>query len=138
MINSASIAPIQGAQHGQMSSIMPTKKSVVVIDGKQYPVITVPDNKPGVCSYAPMYKQVVIIDGKQYDVQSVQDNFACDKTKDVVVVDGKQYDVQNQSVNGLGGVGGIGEIGGILGNIGTFNFNPNARVNEDATISYMA
>ena len=141
MINSASIAPIQGAQHGQMSSIMPMNNSVVVIDGKQYPVITVPNNKPGACSFAPMYKQVVIIDGKQYPVQSVQDNFACDKTKDVVVVDGKQYDVQNQSVNGLGGIGGIGgigEIGGILGNIGTFNFNPNARVNEDATISYMA
>ena len=60
MINSTSFAPTQGVA-SQMSSIMPMKKSVVVIDGKKYPVITVPDNKLGVCSFAPMYKEVVII-----------------------------------------------------------------------------
>lgn len=129
MINSTSFAPIKGAQNSKMSSIMPMDQSVVIIDGKQYPVITVQDNKPGVCSYAPMYKQVVIIDGKQYDVQTVQDPLACDKTKNVVIVDGEQYDVQNKSMN---------DIGGILGNIGTFKFDPSARINKDSTISYMA
>lgn len=124
MVNSTSFAPTQSVS-SQMSSIMPMKKSVVVIDGKQYPVITVPDNKPGVCSFAPMYKQVVVIDGKQYDVQTVSDNIACDKTKEVVVVDGKQYDVKNGST-------------GILGGIGGFNFDPSARINKDSTMSFVA
>ncbi len=129
MINSTSFAPMQGAQLGQMSSIMPMNQSSVVIDGKEYPVITVQDKKPGVFSYAPMYKQVVIIDGKQYDVQTVQDPLACDKTKNVVIIDGEQHDVQNKSMN---------DFGGILGNIGTFKFDPSARTNKDSTISYMA
>lgn len=129
MINSTSFAPIQSTTSNQMSSIMPMNKSVVVIDGKEYPVISVPDNDPTKCTFAQTYKSVVIIDGKQYEVETVRDNFACDKTKQVVVVDGQQYDVKSQSEASMDKM--AESIKGLI-------FNQDAKTNQDSTISYMA
>lgn len=120
MINATNFTPSISANNGLTNSFAPVEKKYVTIDGQQYPVEKVQDNK---YSHLPTYKEVVVIDGKQYDVKEVPDNLACDITKQVVVVDGQQYDVKNQN--------GINLNGGLI-------FNPSTRINPDSTMSYMA
>ena len=122
MINAANFTPSISANNGLTNSIAPVEKKYVTINGQQYPVEKVQDNS-NKFSVMPTYKEVVVIDGKQYDVKEVSDNLACDKTKQVVVVDGQQYDVENTNKIDL---------------YGGFTFNPNARINQDSTMSYMA
>ncbi len=79
-------------------------------------------------SIAPVEKKYVTIDGQQYPVIKVQDNNPMVKSimptyKEIVVVDGQQYDVENTNKINLNG---------------GFTFNPNARINADSTMSYMA
>ncbi len=123
MINATNFTPSISANNGITNSFAPNEQKYVIIDGKKYPVQKVQDNNSMVKSFAPSYKEVVVIDGKQYDVNEIPDNIARDKTKQVVVVDGQQYDVENTNKINLNG---------------GFTFNPNARINADSTMSYMA
>lgn len=123
MINAANFTPSISANNGLTNSIAPVEKKYVTINGQQYPVEKVQDNNPLVKTFAPSYKEVVVIDGKQYDVNEVSDPLVCDGKKQVVVVDGQQYDVENTNKINLNG---------------GFTFNPNARINADSTMSYMA
>ena len=122
MVNAANFTTSIPANNGLTNSIATVEKKYVTINGQQYPVKKVQDNSKGM-SLMPCYKEVVVIDGKQYDVKEISDNLACDKTKQVVVVDGQQYDVENTNKINLNG---------------GFTFNPNARINADSTMSYMA
>ena len=122
MINAANFTPSITANNGLTNSIAPVEKKYVTINGQQYPVEKVQDNN-NKYSVMPTYKEVVVIDGKQYDVNEVSDPLVCDGKKQVVVVDGQQYDVENTNKINLNG---------------GFTFNPNARINADSTMSYMA
>ncbi len=122
MINAANFTPSISANNGLTNSIAPVEKKYVTINGQQYPVEKVQDNN-NKYSVMPTYKEVVVIDGKQYDVNEVSDPLVCDGKKQVVVVDGQQYDVENTNKINLNG---------------GFTFNPNARINADSTMSYMA
>lgn len=122
MINTTNFTPSISANNGLTNSIAPVEKKYVTIDGQQYPVEKVQDNN-NKYSVMPTYKEVVVIDGKQYDVNEVSDPLVCDGKKQVVVVDGQQYDVENTNKINLNG---------------GFTFNPNARINADSTMSYMA
>lgn len=128
MINAANFTPSISANNGLTNSIAPVEKKYVTINGQQYPVEKVQDNNPLVKTFAPSYKEVVTIDGQQYDVEKVQDNnpligSIMPTYKEIVVVDGQQYDVENTNKINLNG---------------GFTFNPNARINADSTMSYMA
>lgn len=127
MINVANFTPSISANNGLTNSIAPVEKKYVTINGQQYPVEKVQDNN-NKYSVMPTYKEVVVIDGQQYDVEKVQDNnpligSIMPTYKEIVVVDGQQYDVENTNKINLNG---------------GFTFNPNARINADSTMSYMA
>lgn len=122
MVNAANFTTSIPANNGLTNSIAPVEKKYVTINGQQYPVEKVQDNN-NKYSVMPTYKEVVVIDGKQYDVNEVSDPLVCDGKKQVVVVDGQQYDVENTNKINLNG---------------GFTFNPNARINADSTMSYMA
>ena len=84
---------------GSTGGIIHTPKPHVVIDGETYYVKNVEEHNPLKLTILPHKKQVVEIDGKQYDVQTVPNPVACDATKQVVVIDGKQYDVHDPTVH---------------------------------------
>ena len=82
----------------QVPIISERENKKIIIDGKDYNVITVPDNDFPGCSIAQRYKEVVIVDGKQYDVKKGYESG--DMEVEYVVVDGIPFRVLDLNQGG--------------------------------------